>query len=291
MLRLMVPPLRTPLPATVYTGTRMAEELPALDPLLPLLGKQPLGIVSDIDGTLSPIVPDPEEARITPRCLALLHDLLARGVRVALVTGRALEKARSMARVEGVAFAANHGLNLWIDGKEETLEEARDYAIKAGELLRDIRPLDHVGVTIEDKGPVLAFHYRRAPDPGTARSAILDAIRASPLSSEFQLQEGRKLIELRPPLPLDKGTALQALARRLHMAAILCLGDDTTDLDMFRGVRELRESGEVPGTSVAVAGEEAAPVLMEAADYWVRGVEGVEWLLGEVLRALPSKAT
>jgi trehalose 6-phosphate phosphatase len=265
----------------------MAVPLTSIEPLRPLLARRPLGVVSDIDGTLSPIVSDPAAARITPLCLELLAGLVAKDVRVALITGRTLEKARSMAPVEGIAFAANHGLNLWLDGQMETPEAVREYAAKARQLLPALAGLDSMDVVIEDKGPVLAFHYRTAHDPARARDAILAAISASPLSREFQLQEGRKVIELRPPVAIDKGTALQELAGRLAMRSVICLGDDITDVHMFRSLRALRDQRRIPAASVAVRSEEASPAVLDAADYLVNGVAGVEWLLQEVLRALP----
>ena len=94
------------------------------------------------------------------------------------------------------------------------------------------------------------------------------------------------VIELRPPLDIDKGTAVETLADRLGIKSMICLGDDITDIDMFEATRRLRSQGLVAAT-VAVIAEEAAPEVAEAADYAVEGVEGVEWLLAEVVRALP----
>lgn len=268
-----------------YTALAMAAPLTSIEPLRPVLTRRPLGLVSDIDGTLSPIVPDPAAARITPLCLDLLRELIAKDVRVALVTGRTIEKARSMAPVEGIAFGANHGLSLWIDGEVQAPDAVREYAAKARELLRAAEPLRDHGVVTEDKGPVLAFHYRTAHDPARARDAILAAISASPASREFRLQEGRKVIELRPPVAIDKGTALEELAERLSMRSLICLGDDITDLHMFRSARALRDRGRLAAATVAAESEEASPAVLEAADYRVNGVGGVEWLLGEILSA------
>ena len=94
------------------------------------------------------------------------------------------------------------------------------------------------------------------------------------------------VIELRPPLEVDKGTALEALAERLSLSGVVCLGDDITDIDMFEAARRLRGGGLTVAT-VAVASEEAAPDVAEAADYTVEGVAGVSRLLREMVRALP----
>jgi len=83
-----------------------ASPLTDIEPLRSLLIVKPLGLFSDIDGTLSPIVPRPEDAKVTPRCRELLLDLIGKGVRVALITGRELDMARSMTGLEGATYAA-----------------------------------------------------------------------------------------------------------------------------------------------------------------------------------------
>jgi trehalose 6-phosphate phosphatase len=94
------------------------------------------------------------------------------------------------------------------------------------------------------------------------------------------------VIELRPPLDLNKGTALDELVRRMDAAAVICLGDDATDVDMFRRVRAMRDAG-TPAATIAVESAEASDEVLANADFYVGGVEGVESLLEDVLRALP----
>lgn len=264
----------------------VAEPLRSIDPLRPLFAHRPLGLVSDIDGTLAPIVPVPEEARLAPGCRRALEELLGRGVAVALVTGRDLKSAQRMVGLDGVAYAANHGLTLYVRGREETPAWVHEYVRRMRAVLAEVGAAGIPGVVVEDKGPVLAFHYRQAADEAAAREAILAAIRASPSAAGLRLQEGRKVIELRPPVAVDKGTALVSLAERLGLAAVVCLGDDATDADMFRAAAKMREAGR-PAVRVAVESGEATRELLEAADYSVCGVEGVEWLLEELVRALP----
>jgi trehalose 6-phosphate phosphatase len=244
--------------------------------------------LSDIDGTLAPIVPRPEDARVIDRARESLGALVAKGVRVALITGRTLEMARKMVGLEGVSYAANHGLELWVDGDGETTQEATEYSFLARQAIRDLEGLGTPGVEVEDKGPVIGVHYRRAVDGESARRMILGAIARSSAASQFRVHEGRKVVELRPAVAVDKGTAAVALMRRLGARGVVCVGDDTTDLDMFGVVRRMREEG-LGGMTVAVRSEEATSDLMEGADYWVDGVEGVEWLLAEMVRGLRGR--
>jgi trehalose 6-phosphate phosphatase len=263
----------------------VAAELTDIEPLLEIIAARPLGVFSDIDGTLAPIVPDPAAAAISPRAKELLGRLATRGVRIALVSGREVDAARRIAPVEGAAYAGNHGLHLWLNGREETTEAVQDYVAQARGVLEQIGSIPVPGVEVEDKGPVLAFHYRSAADEPEARAAILAAIARAGAAEAFGLYEGRKVIELRPPLEINKGTAILHLAQALGVRSAIAIGDDLTDADMFRGIERLREDG-LPGASVAVWSEEAPDGLLDATDYFVSGVPGVEWLLDEILKAL-----
>ena len=267
----------------------MAKTLTSIEPLLPVIRQRPFGVLSDIDGTLAPTVPRPEDARVPEETRALLRGLVKKGVRVALVTGRSLEAARSVAGLPDVAYAAGHGLTLWIDGRTEVAPGLEGYAALVRRAERDLEPLvsNIPGVQLENKGPLLAVHYRRTAEPEAARGAILAQIKQSPVTGRLWVQEGRFLIELRPPIGVDKGTATVALVDRLGARGVICLGDDITDIDMFQAAARLRGQGRLAVATIAVGGSEAAPEVAAAADYRLAGTGEVEWLLAEVLRALP----
>ena len=281
------PPLVGPL-HTVLDSRSMARELTSIEPLLPVIRQRPLGLLSDIDGTLAPIVPRPEDATVPMAVRALLGQLAARGVRVALITGRSLDMAHWMVGLDDVAYAANHGLTLWLEGREETAPAVAEYDALAREAEGDLLALTRAapGVQIENKGPLLAVHYRRAADPARARDEVLQAIEGSAAARRFRVHEGRMVVELRPPVDIDKGTVLETLVHRLGLQGAVCLGDDITDIDMFAAARRMRARG-LAGAAVAVASEEAAPEVTQAADYTLAGQERVEWLLAEIIRALP----
>lgn len=266
----------------------MAEPLTSIEPLLPIVRERPLGVFSDIDGTLAPIVERPEDAAVPGATRALLETLIAKGVKVSLISGRSLEAARRMVGLEEAAYAAEHGLTLWLEGRRERAPGLAEYEALARQAEKELAAICQSvpGVQIENKGPLLAVHYRRAADRVAAREAALAAIERSEAAKRFRVQEGRMVIELRPPLAVDKGTAAETLAERLGLRGLICLGDDVTDIDMFAAAVRLRGRG-VAVASVAVGSEEAAPAVREAADYWLAGRGRVEWLLGELVRALP----
>jgi trehalose 6-phosphate phosphatase len=260
-----------------------------IQPIRALLEVKPFGVFSDIDGTLSPIVRRHEDARVTPRCSGLLQDLLGANVRVALITGRRLAAARSLVGIERAAYAANHGLEFWIEESMEVAEGVPQYAGLVERVLAEAGDLREAGVEIELKGPGVAFHYRRARHGEKARAAILRAIESPTAVDRFTVLEGRKVFELRPKIDANKGTATRVLARRLGVRGVVSIGDDRTDVDMFHAVAALREEG-IEGRSIAVLSPEVVPDLLEAADYMVEGVPGVEWLLGELEREITQKA-
>jgi trehalose 6-phosphate phosphatase len=144
------------------------------------------------------------------------------------------------------------------------------------------------GLILEDKGPILAFHYRLCPDHEATRQAILAAL--APWETRgLRVREGRMVFELAPPLDIDKGTALARLMQTYRLAGVLYLGDDLTDVDAFKVLRAWRHEGKVSGAAIAVANPESGPKVMEEADYWVDGVPGVEWLLGAIATAVAAK--
>jgi trehalose 6-phosphate phosphatase len=113
---------------------------------------------------------------------------------------------------------------------------------------------------VEDKGLAVVFHYRQSEDEEAAFAELRRvAARATALGLEAQF--GRKVLEVRPPVDADKGTAVRALLERRGLRRALYAGDDTTDLDAFRGMDGLDLS-----VRIAVASAEGPPALIEAAD-------------------------
>ncbi len=110
---------------------------------------------------------------------------------------------------------------------------------------------------LEDKGTVISIHYRSSPQPAAARQAILEASKRVLPQDGLIIAEGKMVVEVRPPLAIDKGTVVRDLVREHGLRGIVYLGDDLTDVDAFRAVRELREEGEVLGLTAGVAGAEA----------------------------------
>ena len=233
-------------------------------------------IASDFDGTLSPIVPDPADARAYPGTAEALSRLAALAGTVAIITGRPAADAVALgglAAVPGLVVLGHYGAERWQHGTVTTTS-APAGAAEALRLLPGVLAAAGApdGVRVEDKGTAVGVHTRQAPDP----AAALDLLRA-PLEdlarrTGLTVEPGRYVLELRRP-GTDKGTALRALAAERAARSVLFCGDDLGDLAAFAAVRELRANG-IPGCTVASASPEAQPVS-EAADLVVDGPPGV----------------
>jgi trehalose 6-phosphate phosphatase len=218
-------------------------------------------LVFDVDGTLAPIVARPELATVPETTRAELHRLTERYLLVACVSGRAGEDARRMVGLPDVVYVGNHGLEL--DPRAEAL------AVK----IRRFR--DDIGLPVEDKRLSLSYHFRNAEDEATARTELEQVARRA-REAGLDPRWGRMVLEVRPPVPADKGTAVRALLERSGAQQGLYAGDDTTDLDAFAG---LTAAGLEHAVRVAVASAEGPPELREAADLVVAGPEELARLL------------
>ena len=203
-------------------------------------------ILLDVDGTLAPIVARPELAGVPEPTRAELRLLAGRYALVACISGRTGADAHRLVGVDGIVYVGVHGLEL--------APEAEVWRAP----LRSFAAVDWPW--IEDKGLTVAFHWRGAPDEEAAHAELVE-VAARAESAGLEARWGRKVLELRPPVDADKGTAVRELLTEHGLRRALYAGDDTTDLDAFRGLDGLEIA-----VRVAVASAEAPPGLREAAD-------------------------
>ena len=218
------------------------------DELLERLREDPerTAIVLDVDGVLAPIVDRPEDARVPDETREELRRLAGRYGLVACVSGRAGDDARRVVGVDELVYVGEHGLEL--DPEAPSWRgRMREFA-------------DTVAWPVEDKGLTLSFHYRTADDPEAAESYLLrvaEDARDAGLVPRF----GRMVLEVRPPLATNKGTAVRYLLATRDIERALYAGDDSTDLDAFRALDEIEW-----GIRVGVVSDEGPRGIGEAAD-------------------------
>ncbi len=260
-----------------------------LEQVRELLTLSPFGLFTDLDGTISETASTPRQARVSSTCRERLTQLVQRLPLVAVVSGRPIVEAREMMAVEGLMYVGIHGLELWLGGAIEIWPGAEDYRSKISAALKDV--IEHVnieGIYFEDKGVTASIHYRLSPEPEVARDLILKEIAGSNAATGLRILEGRKVIDLRPPLDASKGIAVLELVRRYQLRAALYMGDDLTDVDVFIALRRGHTEQPFRGLSVGVVAEEATPLVAREADFTVSGVPEVERFLTWLVKAIPG---
>jgi trehalose 6-phosphate phosphatase len=241
-----------------------------------------VAIFTDIDGTLAPIVPTPDMSEVSAELKELLGRLSEKYLLVAGISGRKTEDALDLVGLADVVYFGNHGFEILRDGEVEVTPEALPYLEKVKELENNARQeLAPLGAFVEEKGITASIHYRNAPPEVGERS--VDFVKREGERLGLRITVGRGVVEARPPIRADKGTAVRALVEEYRPERAMFLGDDTTDLDAFRELVELREEGALSEIlRVGVASEEGPPEITSEADIVVDGVDGVD----VVLRAL-----
>ena len=242
---------------------------------------RPFGLIFDVDGTIAEIAPTAEAVKVTPGCKKHLRSLVKRLPVAAAISGRLTKVLRQLVGVDGVVYYGNHGLERWIKGQVEIKPEAQGYVEKITAAVKELGPILHpLGVTFEDKGAGLVFHYRTLPDREKVRETILKEISRSPAAQPFNIDKARAVIELRPPLDVSKGSVLKEVIENYHLKAAVYMGDDVADIDAFDNMHSLSQGTAFHGLALGVVGEETPPDVAGRADLLLRGVSEVEAFLG-----------
>lgn len=232
-------------------------------------------VLFDVDGTLAPIVDDPAEATVPAPTREALRGLARRFALVACISGRRAAEARRLVGVGELTYAGNHGLEVLGPGdRDAVLDPALgDRERAARDFVGSLEPeaLGVAGMRLEDKGPIQALHWRRSADQQAAERRarqVAEQARRAGLEPRW----GRKVLELRPIVGVDKGTAVRRLLDRHDLKLALFAGDDRTDLDAFRALRELHDAGRLDRVvCIGIASDEAPPELSGEADAVLAG--------------------
>lgn len=243
-------------------------------------------VITDIDGTISKIVLDPDEAMITQIMRETLLKLVNKFQLVGIVTGRNVKNAKEMLEVDGLLYIGSHGLE-YLKNDEIYIEpEVEEYLPLIKKVAQDIQTEELCNINnilFQEKGLCFTVHYRKCEDPEGTRRKILDAINKLEGLENFKITEGRKVVEIRPKIGHDKGTILEKLIFENSIEKIIYSGDDVTDVDAFNKLKELKGEGKVNGVGIVVVSEEVPEFVKENASYYVNGVDEVQkffnWLL------------
>jgi trehalose 6-phosphate phosphatase len=239
----------------------------------------------DIDGTLAPIVDHSSDAHVPESTRQLLIAVARIYGLVGCISGRRASEARAMVSIGSISYVGSHGVELLRSGWTEAVLDA-DVAEWVGPIHDFGRESDtaenrRLRVRLEDKGPIVAFHWRGAPDEDAAKVAV-DAIAQRAEAAGLRTHWGRKVLEVRPPVEIDKGGGILRLLNEVgpQIESALYVGDDTTDLDAFRTLTKLLAEGRlVRAVRVGVQSEEGPSEITGEADIVVDGPDGVRELL------------
>jgi trehalose 6-phosphate phosphatase len=241
------------------------------------------GVLLDIDGVLAPIVRHADDAHVPEPTRVPLIAVAKRYGLVACVSGRQATTARRIVSLGSITYVGNHGAEMLRGGKTdvELDPEVAKWAPRirafADESFTD--GLRRLRVRAEDKDVIRAFHWRGAPDEEAAEAAVRDiAERAE--GAGLVTHWGRKVLEIRPPVELNKGRGVRRLIEETPIAVAAYVGDDTTDLDAFAALRALVEEKQLEhALCVGVRSDETPAELEAQADLLVDGPLGVRTLL------------
>jgi trehalose 6-phosphate phosphatase len=244
-------------------------------------------VLLDIDGTLAPIVRHAEDAQVPEVTRGLLIEIAKRYGLVGCVSGRRAATARRIVAIGSIAYVGNHGGELLLPGASapELERDLADWSERIQKFASDVYTPEYerIRVRAEDKYSIAAFHWRGAPDEQAAAEAVREIAREAEQQG-LAVHWGRKVLEVRPPIPLDKGRGVTRLLEGQPVSSALYVGDDNTDLDAFAGLRALVSSGELSqAICVAVSSRETPAELTEQADLTVDDDSGVRTLLQALL--------
>src|SRR5918997_6929316 len=269
--------------------TAMTPTNASLEELLEPLRRDPErpAVLFDVDGVLAPIVSQPDDAHMPETTRRPFIEVARKYGTVACVSGRRASDARRIVALGSIAYLGNHGSEVLRPGAiaPELDRELQAWTRRVQGFMRDAysEELKRLRVRLEDKEAIAALHWRGGPDEEGAEAAIR-AVAERAEASGYKTHWGRKVLEIRPPVRIDKGAGVVGLLRDSDLAAAMYVGDDLTDVDAFRGLSELIEMGRlVTALRVGVRSDEGPPALEQEADVMVDGTDGVRELLKALL--------
>jgi trehalose 6-phosphate phosphatase len=263
----------------------------AKDELRKAIDKPRFGLVTDVDGTISPIVDVPDEAHITSRNLELLAELQKKLALTAVVSGRSAEDVYQRVGLPGLIYVGNHGMEVWQDGNVIVSPTATAYRSNLSAAVPEIKQILIAGMRFEDKGATLSVHYRQTSNPENIADELTPFMQRIAEKHGLHLTQGRMVFEFRPPVKIDKGTAFEELIKTYRLNGAIYLGDDTTDVAAFFAARRLREADQCLAYGLGVESQGTPQAVVTEADFLVQEVAGVESFLDWLSKARMASST
>jgi trehalose 6-phosphate phosphatase len=248
-------------------------------------------LLVDLDGTLAPIVARPQDAAMIDGAREALSALRDRLGLVGFISGRGLEDLRRIVDIPGCTYVGNHGFEMQgPDGGVRIAADAQAWLPAISGLVEEWRTslAAEPGLHVEPKGVTLSVHWRTAAEPLEAEVLLRDRLAPEAERRGLVVTWGRMVMEVRPPVAINKGTAVREVLTGGRWRGVAYVGDDRTDVDAWRALHAMRAAGELEhAIAVAVASPESPSEVIAAGDEVVQGP--VEVL--ELLRVLTGRAS
>ncbi|HEX7132926.1 MAG TPA: trehalose-phosphatase [Iamia sp.] len=230
-------------------------------------------VLTDFDGTLSPIVDDPADAVAGPGAVEVLGALAERAAVVGVVSGRPVDVLVRHLPDDRLHLSGLYGMERRVDGAIVDVPEARRWLAPVAAAAEELEAAVPPGVVVEAKRLSLTVHHRRVPE----RAAEVDALAARVARRHgLTVRPARRSIEVHPPETPDKGVVVEELARGCDAACFV--GDDVGDIPAFDALDRRADEG-LDVVKVGVVDEETAPEVIARADVVVDGTAGaIAWL-------------
>lgn len=266
------------------------------------------GLVTNIDGTLSPLAKKPSEAQVSPVCRKALAKLASSGrFRViAVISGRSTQESHHLVGLSQLHYVGNNGLEVLAprSATSQPVKAARPYSHLVSIVLEtveyalrntEVAELDLLEgkdwfnkLVFENKGFSASIHYRQFLNESAIKKVLLEKVGVIVGQTGLRIEEEPKSLEIRPPVKVNKGTALVDLSELYWLNNLIYLGSDLGDLEAFKAVKHLAQehhrvrqevildAPEFSGLNLAVCSPETPPTLVASADYLLEGIAGVE---------------
>lgn len=261
---------------------KVADISEALERIIAVLDTAPSALLTDFDGTLSPIAPVPEAAFLHPDIARVLPSLNERLSMLSVVTGRATADVAQKVGLPDILYVGNHGLewseNGVYDAHPAGVEAEQGVSQTLAEIEQDLRlqAIDLTGLLFENKRLSASIHYRLMEQPLQFEAILLPIAERRAAEHGLRLSGGKMTLELRPTSSISKGTAVERIVHDRGLHGAIFLGDDVTDVDAFRVIRRLRTEHVLrAGLAIGVLSSDTHPSVIAESDLMLESVDEV----------------
>jgi trehalose 6-phosphate phosphatase len=251
-----------------------------LGTLQKLIQRKPFGLITDMDGTISPIPHDFLRKTIPPPTLPQLTELVSRMDLLAIVSGRTSEAIKNLVNIDGIKYSGHYGMEQWENDRAILHPDAGAYVPAMRAVAEELEALRSIqGILIQYKGATISVHYHLCLQPEAAKQQILNLLMKSTQIKNLLIMDEKTNIGIVPRVDIDKGTAVTTLIQQYHLGAAIYMGDDIGDIPAFRAVRRAKSKKDFDGLAILVTGTETSHSLMDEVDFTLDGVTETETLL------------